>query len=48
MNEHDCKYAKMIRAIPEWITKNGEELCNFCHAPRFIKVVKTAPTRKDK
>lgn len=44
--EHDCKYARMIRANAEWINENDEELCAFCHTPRFIKVTKTAPTRK--
>lgn len=46
--EHTCQYARMIRTQPEWITQDGEELCNFCHAPRFIKVTKTAPARKAK
>jgi hypothetical protein len=47
-NEHDCRYAKVIRTQPEWIEKNGEELCAFCHSPRFIKVTKTNPIRKAK
>lgn len=47
--EHDCRYAKVIRTQPEWMTdKNGEEICAFCQAPRFIKVTKTEPTRKAK
>ncbi len=46
--EHVCRYAQMIRTQPEWITKDGEELCNFCHTPRFIKVAKTQPIRKAK
>ncbi len=44
--EHDCQYAKMIRSAPEWIESNGEELCGFCHSPRYIKVTTTKPIRK--
>ncbi len=43
--EHDCKYARMIRTQPEWIKENGEELCAFCHTPRYIKVTRVIAER---